>query len=232
MPTLGVSTVAVLLVSVFITGCVRRDGRNSDCKWPGESHPKTLDPTQRDDAGHLRQDVEFAEELAVEYMDVHHGRAASQALNACRSELIEQIGKSHNVSPGEVRKFLGARSRAADAAVILPFLVLYGFFAGTFAARLLCRYPLEDGWTVTLIMVILSSFVFGIAGTMLGEAWSAVAESIRVGNGHLSYRSVHLPWARHHVEAFVLCLVLFWGVAASRYRLSQVQPPQRQHRLP
>lgn len=174
----SVSIATILLVSVTITGCVQRDGRNSDCKWPRESRPKTLDPTQRDDAGHLREDVEFAEELAVEYMDVHHGRAASQALNACRSELIGQIGKSHNIPP-------------------------------------------DDGWTITFVMVTLASLAFAVGGTTVGEAWSSLVEGIRVGNGHLSYRTDHLPWVHHHIEAFLLCLALFWGATASRYWMRQ-----------
>jgi hypothetical protein len=223
----------VLLASIFLTGCVRRGGRNSDCKWPGEANAKTLRPNQRGYASHLRDDVEFAEELAVEYMDAHHGprsgnfksqRAASQALNRCLAKLIEQIGKSHNVPPRELAKFFGRRSLTIDVAVSLPFVLLYGVLAGMLIGKLRRRYPPEDGWTVAFAMIIVSSLAFGVGGMMLGEQWSILVESIRIGNGHLSYRADRLPWARHQIGFFVLCVVLFWGVAVVRFRARQERP--------
>ena len=52
---------AGLLVFLGAVGCVRRDGRNSDCKWPTEivSHAP--------DARHLSADAVFAEDLAIRY---------------------------------------------------------------------------------------------------------------------------------------------------------------------
>jgi len=50
-----------LLISISLTGCVRRGGRNSECKWPEEPDAKALNPNQREDARHLREDVELAE---------------------------------------------------------------------------------------------------------------------------------------------------------------------------
>jgi hypothetical protein len=62
----GASSVT-LLAYLIAVGCVRRDGCNSDCKWPTEvaSHSP--------DAQHLSADAEFAEDLAIRYADVHHG---------------------------------------------------------------------------------------------------------------------------------------------------------------
>jgi hypothetical protein len=130
----GIAAAFVLLASVSLTGCVRRGGRNSDCKWPEGPDAKTFSPNQLGDARHIRDDVELAEELAVEYMDAHHGprsgefksqQAANQALNTCLGVLIEQIAKSHNVPPREVAKFFGRRSLAIDVAVSLPFVLFY-----------------------------------------------------------------------------------------------------------
>jgi hypothetical protein len=153
-----VATALVLLASISLTGCVRRDGRNSDCQWREEPDAKALAPNQRGYASHLRKDVEFAEELAVEYMDAHHRprsgkfksqQAASQALNTC--------------------------------------FALW-FFGTMLVGKLRRRYPPEDGWTVALIMIILSSLALGIGGMMLGEQASTLVENIRAGTGHLSYR--------------------------------------------
>ena len=59
-------SVTVLVVLAAI-GCVRRDGRNSDCKWPGES------VAYSPDSRHLSADAEFAEDLAIRYADTHYG---------------------------------------------------------------------------------------------------------------------------------------------------------------
>lgn len=187
---------------------------------------------ERGYASHLRADVEFAEELAIEYMDAHHGprsgnfeshQVAGQALNTCLGTLIERIAKSHAVPPREVAKFVGRRSLAIDIAVSLPFLLLYGFLARMLIDKLRRRYPPEDGWTAALAMIILASLAFGVGGMMLGQQWSTLAESIRIGSGHLSYRVGRLPWVRHQIDFFVLCVVLFWGVTIMGFRAPHQQ---------
>jgi len=63
----GPRLMATLVLLLCATGCVRRDGRNSDCRWPREpaNHPA--------DARHLSADAEFAEDLAIRYADTNHG---------------------------------------------------------------------------------------------------------------------------------------------------------------
>src|SRR6266516_7968208 len=62
-----VQAVPLVVITVVLLlgagGCVRRDGRNSDCKWPAETvhHAAT--------ARHLSADAEFAEDLAIRYAD-------------------------------------------------------------------------------------------------------------------------------------------------------------------
>jgi hypothetical protein len=192
-----IATSVVLLNSISLGGCVRRDGRNSDCKWPGEPNATRLHPDQQRNTGHLRKDVEFAEELAVEYMDAHYGprsgnfqsqHVADQALNTCLGTLIEQIANSHDVPSGEATNFVGRRSLAIDVAVSTPFVLLYGLLARMLIDKLRRRYRPENGWMVALAMIIFASLVLGVGGTMLGQQWSILAENVRVGNGHLSYR--------------------------------------------
>src|SRR5690242_16397195 len=134
-----------LAISLAYTGCVRRQGRNSDCIWP-EVNARPLDPSRRGDAGHLREDVELAEDLAVRYMDaqlrsqsaqLRPGRAPGEVTNTCRNSLLKQISTSHNVSPREVVQFFGRRSLASDFIVILPFFLLYALLAIMLAGWLL-----------------------------------------------------------------------------------------------
>jgi len=219
-----------LVISLTSTGCVRREGRNSECIWPEEPNARTLDPSRGGDARHIREDVEFAEELAVEYMDAQRRsqsgrqRPPSEVMNTCRNSLLKQISTSHNVPPREVLQFFGHRSLVIDLAVILPFLLLYGLLATLLAGWLRRRYPPEDSMTAALAMALLCSLVFGVGGLLLGEEWSLTAESLRVGTGHLSYRVDRLPWAHHRIGFFVVCVALFWLAAAVRFRVRQRRP--------
>ena len=65
--------------------------------------------------------------------------------------------------------FFGRRNFAADIAIILSFLVLYGLLAAVLLGRLLRRYPVEESWPVTLAMTALASLAFGFGG-MLSSA--------------------------------------------------------------
>lgn len=214
-----------LIVSLVFTGCVRREGRNSDCIWP-EINARALDLGRGGDARHLREDVELAEDLAVRYMDAQRQsqstqlrpeRPPSEVLNTCRNSLLKQISTSHNVSPKEVVQFFGRRSLAIDVTVIFPFFLLYALLAMLLAGWLLRRYPPEESMTAALAMSLLCSLAFGVGGLLLGEQWSITAENIRVGTGHLSYRVDRLPWVQHRLGFFVLCLALFWSAALVRF---------------
>ena len=213
-----------LVISLAFTGCIRREGRNSDCIWP-EVNARPLDPSRGGDARHLREDVELAEDLAVRYMDAQRRSQSAQlrppgeVMNTCRNSLLKQISTSHNVSPREVVQFFGRRSLAIDLAVILPFFLLYALAAMLLAGWLLRRYPPEESMTAALVMSLLCSLAFGVGGLLLGEEWSTMAESIRVGTGHLSYRVDRLPWVQHRIGFFVLCVAVFWSAAVVRFRV-------------
>jgi hypothetical protein len=223
-----------LLACFALAGCVRREGRNSDCIWPVEPHAQKLTPGQRGYDKHLTGDAEFAEELAIEYMDGQHWRrsgvfppqaSAGDAWKGCLGVLFTEMAKSHGIPTKEAIKFFGHRSMATDVAVNLCYLLLYGFLAALVAGRLRSRYPIEDGWTPAIVMVTLCSLAFGVAGEMLGQLWSGVVEGIRVGNGHLSYRVDRVPWGRHARAGFILCVIMFLSATAARYW------PRRQHEI-
>lgn len=69
---------AALIALCLSNACVRRDARNSDCRRPGESRANALRAGESGYAEHLGADAEFAEELAIRYMDVHHGPALGE----------------------------------------------------------------------------------------------------------------------------------------------------------
>jgi hypothetical protein len=213
------------LVILAVTGCVRRDGRNSDSKWPGEPTAKRLQRDQPSDMRHLRGDIEFAEELAIEYMDAHRGprsgtsnppQSDSEELNTCLARLLQQIAKSHGVSRTEIIENFGRRSVPIAVGEHLPFVLLYLFLSVLLVDKVIRRYPPDDGLAVGLVMIFLASLAAGIGGALSVKQLADLLEAIRVGNGHMSYRADRVPWAHYQASLFGLCFALFWVIAAVR----------------
>jgi hypothetical protein len=201
-------------------GCARREGRNPDCRWPGEP-----DAGHAVTAYHLSRDAEFAEELAIRYADTHHGLRSGhfaleiyvQSRNRCLGTMFSEIGKTHGVPPAKVFEALGRNRKEIDLAVNLPFFLLYTLAGYLAVRRIRSRYH-SDGWMVAAVMIAVCSLIFGVGGVLLGEMWSGTAESIRIDSGHLSYRTERLPWIRYQGELFCVNVVLFWIVAGVVFR--------------
>jgi hypothetical protein len=219
--------IAAAVVLFCAAGCVRRDGRNSDCRWPGESgrHPASN--------WHLSQDAEFAEDLAIRYADVHHGLRTpyyvsgedyTAARNSCMATLFAEVARQHEVPVELVSKSLGRNRLYIDPLEVLPFALLYCLLAAIATRLILRRYPPADGWTSSAIMLLLLSVGFAVAGIMIGEVWSWFLEGYRVGNPHMSYRAQRLIWSRHPAALFSGALLLFWLVAAAIARGAKSPP--------
>jgi hypothetical protein len=220
----GPRLVIVMVVVLGAGGCVRRDGRNSDCRWPGEGsdHPVS--------ARHLSADAEFAEELAIRYADVHFGRRTPNASenypaerDQCMARLFAEIGKEHGVPVEQVAAALGQNRGYIDLAEILPFELLY-VLAAILSARMIWRRyaPAEDGWAPGIAMALFVSVALAAGGTLHGEMWNWSVETHRIGNNHMSYRADRLFFARHRLELFVAAFMIFWLAAihaARRVRL-------------
>ena len=202
---------------------MRRDGRNSDCHWPGESPVRATDPR------HLSADAEFAEDLAIRYADVHHGlrtpnyvsrEAYEAARDGCMARLFQEIAREHGVRVEQVSAALGRNRERIDLAINLPFVLLCCIAAAGIARVIWIRYPPADhGWMAGALMTLFLSVVFAIGSVLLGELWAWTAESYRIGNGHMSYRLQRLPWAHHRSVLFAGSVAVFWAAATLRFRL-------------
>lgn len=214
----------LLLILLVLSACVRREGRNSDCQWPRTTEPRSAGVNPKD----LRADLEFAEELAIRYMDVHYGpgnaEAAAQAKNRCMGVLLGEIGKEHGITAQEAFRSFGQRSAAVDLAMSLPFVLMYTLAADFAIRRLLLRYPPGEGWMTSVVILFLASVAFGVGGLILGQQWSGLAESIRVGTTHLSNRGARLPINKHLSETFAFAAALFLGMAVLRYWTNRNAP--------
>ncbi|MCC6538486.1 MAG: hypothetical protein IT162_13100 [Bryobacterales bacterium] len=191
---------------LLLSGCVRRDGRNPDCRWvAAPSGP--LD---------LRGDLELAEELAIRYMDAHVGpgdpEAAAQAKNRCMGTLLDALGKVHGLTAQEAFRSFGQRSAGVDLAMAFPFLLFYLYWTNFALRRLRSLHPAG----APLWLTIGTAIVFAAAGCLLAQLWLGWAESLRVGTTHLSNRTFRLPANRYPLAVFALGLVLFGGVAVLR----------------
>jgi hypothetical protein len=220
-----ISATFVLLLGT--TGCMRRNGRNSDCRWPGEDVKNTPD------ARHLSADAEFAEDLAIRYGDTHYGlrsghfvsgEAYGAAIQQCGQKLFEEIAKEHGVPVEQVSRSLGRNRARIDTVEGLSFALLYFFVSVAMARMIWRRWPPEQGWIPGVVMALFLSLVFAACATALGELWSLEAENIRIGTGHMSYRALRLPWARHRTEIFAGAAVLFWMVVGAAARPSRRLP--------
>lgn len=230
-------TVTLLLFGCAI-GCVRRDGRNSDCRWPAEAGGL------RADARHLSADAEFAEDLAIRFADTHHGlrtphyvsgAAYDAARDRCMADLFGAIARSHGVPVASVSSSLGQNRADIDIAEILPFVLLSCLGAAGAVPLIWRKYPpAENGWLGGMLMLVFLSVVFAAGSTLLGEVWCWGAESFRIGNGHMSYRVQRLWWGRHRPELFVAAVVAFClagaAVARGRYDRQPLAGPGRSNR--
>ena len=218
-------TAVSVLLALCLCACVRRDGRNSDCQWPGEPGATVLDPTQRATARHLSSDTEFAEELADRYTNAHYGPRsgyvgpprAGAARQECMVKLFQQIGETHGVSTGEVIASFGRNRAGIDVGEVLSFAVLFACLMAVAVRHIWARYPPADGWGAAMLMILLGSLGFAVAAVLIGPLWSMTAENIRIGTGHLGPRVFRLPMEQDPKVVFATCMALFWVIAFIRW---------------
>ena len=214
---IGFLRICIILAILLVTGaCVRRDGRNADCRWPPES------PLAAASAWHLASDAELAEDLAIRYADKHLGYAAAYVpeRDRCLGALFDAAARAHGIPAERVARALGANRPGIDAAVNLPFLLISGVVAWLAARWVWRRYPPREGWMAGVVMTLFLALSFAFAGVMLGEMWSWLVEGWRLDNAHMSYRAIRLPWSRYRAELWGGMLLLFMAasVLAARRR--------------
>jgi hypothetical protein len=217
-----------ILAMIATAGCVRTEGRNTDCKWPAENPLRDATPA------HLSADAEFAEDLAIRYADIHHGlrtpgyvsgEVYAAARDKCMYSLFEEIARQHGVSAKRVAGSLGSNRGMMDLAINLSFGLFYLVLTLLFAHLVWRKYPIADhGWIPGAVMALFVSLAMTLGGSMLGEVWAGLVETFRIGNGHMSYRTFRLWWPRHRTEVFLVWLVTSWATTAIAGVRSARQP--------
>lgn len=225
-------------VVIVAVGCASA-GRNIECAWSLDGHIVALDLGRATDRRHLVADALLAEDLAIRYADHAKGPRSGQrwepgsyhaAREQCMSALFGIVGRDHGVPEHNVRDAVSQRSLLFDATVLLVLATIYGFVASALATRALQRF---GGSPVPVAAaILLGSVALGVVGFFVGDMLSGLAETVRVGNGHISYRLNRVPWRQYAEVMFGACVALSWFVGAFRYLSQRSGEPRIEGQAP
>jgi hypothetical protein len=221
------AVVAVALTLLIAVILARRlpapaaNGQARRCEIPAEPRrPLRLDRFA--DRAHLRADSATAESWAIAYADVSPLRQQgagpyANVRDQCMAMLFARIAQSHGIDVSTVREYAGQRDIMFDAAVLLVFALAYVVIAYHLVDAITRRFPGDERFALVAATTIVSVMT-AVAAVLVGDAWSIGAEVLRVGNGHLSYRTERLPWRQYQPAIIAAALGVFWVVAAVRMK--------------
>jgi hypothetical protein len=220
-----IARAAALTTALLLVCCTGGPLKNVNCEWPANHSVNALDLAVSRDARHLADDAQTAEDLAIRHADASRGRA-SQSRDAteyqavreqCKASLFALVASQHHVSMDAVAAAVGDRREWLDALVILGFAIVFALVANQVSAFML-RGALVDSRLLAVSMLIVAALAAGGAGLLVGNVWFGLIESLRVGNGHMSYRAERIPIRRHREVVFVACATVFAAVSTVQYR--------------
>jgi len=140
--------------------------------------------------------------------------------------LFVRISQSHAIDVGTVREYAQQRDISFDAVVLLVFAFAYVIIAYQLVGAVTRRLAGHERFALVAAVIIVSVMTVFVA-VLVGDSWSIGAEVLRVGNGHLSYRTERLPWRQDRPAITATALGVFWLVAAVRVKTERVQAPER-----
>lgn len=172
------------------------------------------------DRQRLAHDAHTAEDAAIRYGDsLAHDRFEDVRFrNECKDILFTKVAEVNGVTEDDVRRSVDTRPLGFDLFVELSFFVLYYWFiAGRVTWRIRGLYP-EKLTPAALPIVALTSLIISALALPLGEVWTGAMETIRIGNGHISYRLSRIPWKHHRLGIFLAGVIFFWVLVGLEYR--------------
>src|SRR3982751_6123204 len=202
------------------------NGKARHCEIPSEpSRPLHLDRVA--DRAHLRAEAATAESWAIAYADASPLRRQgagpyADVRDQCMAMLFVRISQNHAIDVGIVREYAGQRDVPFDAVVLFSFAFAYVVIAYQLVGAVTRRFS-DDARLVLVLAVIIVSVMTVCVAVLVGDTWSIGAEVIRVGNGHLSYRTERLPWRQYRPAVVATALGAFWLVAVARIKTESVQ---------
>jgi hypothetical protein len=169
---------------------------------------------------HLRADSATAESWAIAYADVSPLRQQgagpyADVRDQCMAMLFARISQSHGIDVSTVREYAQQRDIIFDAAVLLVFAFAYVVIAYQLVGAVTRRFSGDERFALVAAVIIVSVMTV-FAAVLVGDSWSIGAEVLRVGNGHLSYRTERLPWRQYRPAIIATALGIFWLAAVVR----------------
>jgi len=140
--------------------------------------------------------------------------------------LFARISQSHGTDVATVREYARQRDVMFDAAVLLVFALVYMVIAYQLVGAVTHRFPGDERFARAAALIVVSVMTV-VAAVLVGDSWSIGAEVLRVGNGHLSYRTERLPWRQYRPAIVLTALGVFWLVAVVRIKTDSVQAAER-----
>ena len=140
--------------------------------------------------------------------------------------LFVRISQSHAIDVGTVRDYAQQRDIIFDVVVLLVFAFAYVIVAYQLVGAVTHRFSTDERLALVAAVIIVSVMTVFVA-VLVGDSWSIGAEVLRVGNGHLSYRTERLPWRQYRPTIMATALGVFWLVAAVRVKTERVQVADR-----
>lgn len=197
--------------------------KNTDCRWPANHQQGALDLSSAD-RRHLADDAQTAEDLAIRHADASRSpdwqRDRDQyrrVREECRAELNAIVARQHGVAPNAVAAAVGDRRRWLDAIVTGAFALLF-VAAATAATSLMLRGALVESRVLAGAMLLVASLAAGVVSVMAASVFVGMVESVRLGNGHVSYRVERVPLRHRQVETFSASALGFVAIGAIQLR--------------
>lgn len=218
--------IVAIAVLLLWAGCVGAD-KDPNCRWPSEHQGRALDLTSRSDRRHLADDAQTAEDLAIRHADESRGpdwqsnvAEYHRVREECRARLNLIVAQQHLVTVNAVAAAVSDRRVWLDVVVVAAFAGLFLAIAAI-ATSFMLRGALVDSRVLAGAMLIVASLAAGVVAVLGSTVFVGVIESLRIGNGHMSYRAERLPLRHRRIETFAAgaaCFVITGAVQLRRKR--------------
>ena len=192
-----------LVGATVLTACGMRKPPTA-CEWVDASPPASL-----------IDDIKKAEDLSIRHGDAHpYGAVRRDARERCEAKLFAAIADARRIGVDDVRRArLQLNDRAFDWTVNFPMAIFTLLAATVLLRKVGARFP--DDRAARVVAVLLLSIGLGILVVGVGQVWAFAVEGVRIGNDHLGYRGLRIPWGKHWLATFALTMVSTWILAVA-----------------
>jgi hypothetical protein len=198
---------ALVLASLGLCACSRRDGLNFDCKWVPDPAMR-VDLQTRSQVRHVVDDLRTAEELAMRYSDrlagwrqveilgivTRHGGLKDRELGRrsrqqCVATLLPLIASTHGVTVADLQRVQPLLAdRGFDLPVTIPIVLGFAWALTRFTRWIGSRFGDDErmawGAATAFASIVIPAIVLAMGG-----AWAGAVEIVRLGNEHIGQRA-------------------------------------------